>query len=467
MSYKLQLRGGQLIALTVAMLLATMWFAVAPAHAATNTVVSLTFDDGSASQYSTLSMLSARGMNGTYYINSGLVGSSGYYMTWSQLHDLYTAGNEIGGHTVDHKNLTQLSTADATAEVCNDRTNLINNGFSPVTSFAYPNAASNTSVEQIVQGCGYGSGRTVGNINSITVCTSCPYAETIPPRYPYYLRTPEPATSSTTLSDLETYITNAETHGGGWVILVFHGICDNSCTSTNSLSPSILTTFLDWLQPRSGNGTVVRTVGQVMNGTSPPGPDTAPPTTTITCNGAACSSGWYSTVPVTIALSATDTGGSGVAQTKYTLDGTDPSTSQTAITYTGPFTVSQTTTVNCYTTDVAGNAEQPKTQLVQIDATAPAVTISATRTTVKRGGSVTLSANPTDSGTESGAPSGVAQVVFHLDGTQTLATVTSTPYQFTWNTRKVSFGQHTLTAVVTDRAGNSATSAPVTVNITK
>jgi peptidoglycan/xylan/chitin deacetylase (PgdA/CDA1 family) len=454
----------------MAILLGTMWFEVTPVHAATNTVVSLTFDDGSASQYSTLSMLSAHGMNGTYYINSGLVGSSSYYMTWPQLHDLYNAGNDVGGHTVDHADLTKLSTANATAEVCNDRTSLINNGFSPVTSFAYPYAAVNTSAKQIVKQCGYSSGRTVGDINSINACTSCPYAETIPPQDPYYLRTPENATTSTTLSTLETYVTNAETHGGGWVILVFHGICDNRCTDTNSLSPSIFTALLDWLQPRSANGTVVRTVDQVMNGTSPPppGPDTTPPATAITCNSAACSTGWYNTVPVTIALSATDTGGSGVAQTRYTLDGSDPSASATAITYTSAFTVSQTTTVRFYSTDLAGNAEPPRTQLVQIDAAAPAVSLSAMPATVKRGGNVTLSANdPTDSGTGSGAPSGVARVVFLLDGTTTVATVTSAPYQFTWNTRKASFGSHTLTAVATDKAGNSATSAPVTVTITK
>ena len=69
---------GRLAALAVAVLAGMAWFTAAPVHAATNTVVSLTFDDGSASQYSTLSMLSAHGMNGTYYINSGLVGSSGY-----------------------------------------------------------------------------------------------------------------------------------------------------------------------------------------------------------------------------------------------------------------------------------------------------------------------------------------------------------------------------------------------------
>ena len=119
--YKLGARAGQLTPLAVAMLLGMMWFAVAPVHAATSTVVSLTFDDGSASQYSTLSMLSAHGMKGTYYINSALVGSSSYYMTWSQLHDLYNAGNEIGGHTLHHVNLKTLSTADATTEVCDDR----------------------------------------------------------------------------------------------------------------------------------------------------------------------------------------------------------------------------------------------------------------------------------------------------------------------------------------------------------
>src|SRR5689334_5383987 len=114
-----------LAAVALAVLVAIVAFTAAPAHAATtNTVVSLTFDDGSASQYSTIPMLAAHGMNGTFYINSGLVGSSGYYMTWTQIHDVFNARNEIGGHTVDHANLTQLSTSAATAEVCNDRTTL-------------------------------------------------------------------------------------------------------------------------------------------------------------------------------------------------------------------------------------------------------------------------------------------------------------------------------------------------------
>ena len=51
-----------------------------PAPAATKTVVSLTFDDGHASHFSTLPMLASHRMTGTYYINSAMVGTSAYYM---------------------------------------------------------------------------------------------------------------------------------------------------------------------------------------------------------------------------------------------------------------------------------------------------------------------------------------------------------------------------------------------------
>jgi peptidoglycan/xylan/chitin deacetylase (PgdA/CDA1 family) len=434
--------------------------AIGPANAATNTVVSLTFDDGQASQYSTLSMLSSRGLTGTYYINSAMVGSSGYYMPWSQIHDLANAGNEIGGHTLHHTNLTTVSTATATTEVCQDRTNLLNQGFSPVASFAYPEAASNATSEQIVQNCGYSSARTVGNINSIDQCTDCPYAETIPPADPYYLKTPEGITTSTTLSDLETYVTNAETHGGGWVILTFHGICDNQCTNVNSMSPSIFTAFLDWLAPRAANGTVVRTVGQVMGATPPPppGPDTTAPTTSIACNGGSCSS-WYNAA-VTVSLSATDSGGSGVDKTLYTTNGSDPN-GPGGIVYTGPFVLAQSTMVRFSSTDKAGNAETVRSQLIQFDTVAPTVSLTSPANGGSyRRGTLTLAATASDAG------SGVARVAFY-DGATLVGTDTSAPYQYSWNTRKVALGQHTLTARATDAAGNTTTSQAVSVTITR
>jgi hypothetical protein len=52
------------------------WPCRAAGQGCPNTVVSLTFDDGHASQYATLNMLQSKGMVGTYFINSAMVGTS-------------------------------------------------------------------------------------------------------------------------------------------------------------------------------------------------------------------------------------------------------------------------------------------------------------------------------------------------------------------------------------------------------
>jgi hypothetical protein len=194
--------------------------------------------------------------------------------------------------------------------------------------------------------------------------------------------------------------------------------------------------------------------------------DTTAPTATIACNASACSTGWYKTTPVTVTLTATDnTGGSGVAKTYYTTDGTTPTTASTV--YTGPLTVASTSTVKYFSTDVAGNSEAVKSQLIQIDAAAPTVSLTqpANGESFAQGSKVTITANATDLGTNAGAPSGIATVAFYLDGTL-LATDSATPYTNNWNTNKVAKGTHTLTAVATDNAGNKTTSAAVTLTIT-
>jgi hypothetical protein len=196
--------------------------------------------------------------------------------------------------------------------------------------------------------------------------------------------------------------------------------------------------------------------------------DTVAPATTVRCNGAACSTGWYRTTPVTITLTATDnTGGSGVRATSYTTDGTDPRTSSTAKVYAGPFTVSQTTTVRYYSSDVAGNLEATKSQLIRIDAAAPTVSVTApaSGSSFTRGTRVTVTASAADTGTGTGAASGIASVTFFLDGTTQLATDTTSPYTFSWNTSNVTRATHRLTAVATDAAGNTTTSASITVTI--
>jgi N-acetyl-beta-hexosaminidase len=183
--------------------------------------------------------------------------------------------------------------------------------------------------------------------------------------------------------------------------------------------------------------------------------DTAPPVSSIGCNGAACSSGWYAP-PVSVALTATDTG-SGVAAIRYTLDGSNPTGSSTL--YTGPFNISTTTTVKFRAWDVAGNVEATRTQVIQVDGTAPSVSITSPANGATVTGNVKVIASPSDS------QSGVASVAFYVDGTTLIGTVTSSPWQVPWNTKRVPAGQHVLTAVATDRVGNPRTSAPITVTV--
>jgi peptidoglycan/xylan/chitin deacetylase (PgdA/CDA1 family) len=89
-----------------------------------DTVVSLTFDDGIASQLDAASMLEAHSMRGTFFINSGNIASKAYFMTWSQLDGVAAAGHEIAGHTVDHKRLTDLTADQQRHEICDDAATL-------------------------------------------------------------------------------------------------------------------------------------------------------------------------------------------------------------------------------------------------------------------------------------------------------------------------------------------------------
>jgi peptidoglycan/xylan/chitin deacetylase (PgdA/CDA1 family)/archaellum component FlaF (FlaF/FlaG flagellin family) len=241
--------------LAVAVLLACLFLAallpLTAAHAASGqTVVSLTFDDGTASQYQADQMLANHGMHGTFYVNSSNLGTSDYYMTWAQVHQLSADGNEIGGHTSHHVNLPVTDPTEARRQICQDRVNLLNQGFD-AKNFAYPYGAYNATIEHMVQDCGYNSART----------TSAATSETIPPSDPYAIHE---ASGSGDVTTLENAVIAAEQSGGGWVPLVFHQICD-ACDS-NWIRPADLGAFLDWLQAREANGTMVRTVDQVIGG---------------------------------------------------------------------------------------------------------------------------------------------------------------------------------------------------------
>ena len=222
-------------------------------------------------------MLASHGMVGTFFVPSGFVGSKGY-MTWSQVSGLAAAGNEIGGHTLHHYDLTTVSTSVAQKEMCADRNALLQQGLA-TTDFAYPDGHYNAALELIAQHCGYNSARGT-SWNGATCWGPC--TESIPPKDPY-ATTIVAFGGDQTVAAIENSITTAETYGG-WAQILIHRVC-NGCAN-GSMSPADLSALLDWLKPRAAQGTVVETVAQVIGGAVNPQVDpaaaSAPPAPTLT-----------------------------------------------------------------------------------------------------------------------------------------------------------------------------------------
>lgn len=262
------------VAISIIAALLVGWSGSPASGVSQKVIVSLTWDDGRANQATTTAIQDAHGMKATYYINSGDIDSSGYYLTKAQLDQISADGNEIGGHTQHHERLTSISLDAATSTICNDRQTLVD-WYGPAAgrSFAYPYGASNSDVQKIPATCGYTSARGVTGIRTAKTCLGCPYAEALPPRNPWNLAVPPSISSATTLEDLKFQVTQAASGGGGWIIYTMHSI-GNPADAYN-IDPSVYDTFLSWLAARSD--VQVMTVGDVMGTTW-----TVPTTTTTT-----------------------------------------------------------------------------------------------------------------------------------------------------------------------------------------
>ena len=226
------------------------------------TTVSLTFDDGYASQINAQHLLAQHGMNGTFYVPSGFIGMD-RRLTLAQIQAIQADGNEIGGHTVNHLHLPMLDQSEQARQICDDRVALAQNGLT-VTSFAYPFASLDSRTEEIVKSCGYNSARSESRLFAGGACGTCAFAESTPPADPFSLRTATPVTSTTAVSSIEQQIIDAQRHGGGWVPIVFHEICDHC--SDMGMSVNDFAELLDWLDAHASHGISVVTVNHVIGG---------------------------------------------------------------------------------------------------------------------------------------------------------------------------------------------------------
>jgi len=114
--------------------------------------------------------------------------------------------------------------------------------------------------------------------------------------------------------------------------------------------------------------------------------------------------------------------------------------------------------------DAAGNESAQSvsasgtTQSLPSDTTPPAISLTAPSPGATLTGSTTVSANASDN-------VGVVGVRFLLDGADLAAEDTTAPFDVTWSTTGTPNGTHILTARARDAAGNTTTSAPVSVTV--
>ncbi len=430
-------------AAVLAAALSAVW---APAARAADTVVTFGFDDGLTSQYAHVGVLDEHGVKATFFVNSGRVGQ-GNRMTWAQIAELAADGQEIGGHTLTHPHLTTLSQADQQTEICDDRTALVAQGYTP-RSFAYPFGNWNATTKAVVAGCGYETARTTGG-------TDYPdgpiYAETFPPLNAYTLRAIEPR-KGTSFAVWQDIVQEARNSGGGWVNIVLHDVCDPgpSCDAADdfAVSSDLLDEVLDWLATLPD--VKVRTTAHALDVAA----DATAPTVALTApaDGATVATG-------TVGLSATASDAVGVVRVRFLVDGVSVG-SDTSAPYTLDWDASDLAapaTIVAKAYDEAGNTTLSAARTVVPDRTAPTVVLTAPVDGDSVTGTVSLSATASDD-------VAIDHVNFVAEGV-VVGRDDSAPYALDWDSSGCD-DDATLSAEAVDTSGNERDSADVEVRVT-
>lgn len=209
-------------------------------------VVSLEFDDGTASQRRAVRLLDRHRLHATFYVNTPRIGRRGY-LTWKQLEAMWRAGHEIGGHTLHHARLPGLSARRARHEVCADRRHLRARGFA-AAAFAYPDGRASRRARRIVRRCGYTTARRGSG-----------GFEAFPPRRPYATRVALAVLAHTPASKIVEKIREG-VERGRWVQLLFHRVCARC--GTYAVRQRTLALVVRWLATHPE--IAVRTVSEVV-----------------------------------------------------------------------------------------------------------------------------------------------------------------------------------------------------------
>ncbi|GGN97400.1 polysaccharide deacetylase family protein [Haloarcula pellucida] len=113
--------------------------------------VVLTFDDGGITQYTrALPVLESFGFPAVTCVNTGRADRDDY-LGESEMREMRAAGWEIGSHTVDHRDLPELSNDEARRQVADAKQWLLDRGFEVGSAiFTYPWSGTSPRIRSIV-----------------------------------------------------------------------------------------------------------------------------------------------------------------------------------------------------------------------------------------------------------------------------------------------------------------------------
>lgn len=180
-------------------------------------IVTVTFDDGWESVYSAgLPIMQKYGIRSTQYILSGVFDNT-TYMSIDQIKSMQANGHEVGSHTIDHLDLTQLDEAILTKQLKESKDVLTKN-FGPIKDFTSPYGAYNAHTLDSISKY-YRTQKNAEGDPAAHELEAINIGSTFNPLNVVSFSVRE----TTTLDELVKLINAAKKHNG-WLVLTYHQI---------------------------------------------------------------------------------------------------------------------------------------------------------------------------------------------------------------------------------------------------
>jgi len=184
-------------------------------------VVTFQFDDAYLTQYMLAKPLfDSKGIKASIMVPLINVDKPDFYMTWTQLLQMFNEGWEIGSHSVNHPDLRSADEATIRYELAQSKTEMEARGIQKVKNFTYPYSYYDADVLNIIPEY-YRSART-----SVAQTGFHVNPEHI---QPYELSAYEARLTVGNLADAYKYVDRAKKEGR-WLIFILHEFIDNHQT---------------------------------------------------------------------------------------------------------------------------------------------------------------------------------------------------------------------------------------------